>query len=212
MFRPLTILFACAFAVSFAHADDATPAATADAAAPAAVEAAAPAADVAPAAEEVAPAVEAETEDVAAADNAGDLPVPDGVTHNVRLSRSVDGYLQVTAQELYNYATLAAPEQGTVKLGLKGQKVAEAQVGPGGVFQIPGLQDGRYSFVVNTPYGFGTFAHYVSGPLAGQRAGSGVVAGLVPPADYGFVRGLIMDNPSSGVDADGGAVLPAEVL
>ncbi len=141
------------------------------------------------------------------------VPAPAPAGEGVRSYKAlagVDGNLAGQIYEIEAYSKLFVPAVGSVNLGQNGGKAGEAKVGPGGVFQLQDVAPGRYTFVVNTPQGFATFGQYVD--LGNNGANPiGVEAGLVPTADFAIVREIAMSTPSSGLDADGGDVIPAQV-
>lgn len=123
----------------------------------------------------------------------------------------VDGNLAGQAYEVRGYGDLLSPPVGEVLASQGAGVVGEAKIGPGGVYQIPGLRPGLYTIVINTPQGFAATGAYVD--VNGSGPGPlGLETGLVPPADFGFVREVVMSTPSSGLDAAGGQVLPAEIV
>lgn len=133
------------------------------------------------------------------------------VGHPFKVLTGADDRLAGQTFEIEGYSKLFVPAVGSVKLGQNGGLAAETKVGPGGVYQVPGLNPGRYTFVINTPQGFATFGQYVDKGADGANP-IGVETGLASPADYGFLRDIAMSTPTSGLDADGGQVIPAEVL
>ncbi|MCA9033133.1 MAG: hypothetical protein KDA66_20105 [Planctomycetaceae bacterium] len=142
------------------------------------------------------------------------VPAPEPVgnqAHAFKALTNADGHLAGQVYEVDSYSKLFVPATGDVKLGNKGSKVAEAKVGPGGVFQLLDVNPGRYSFVINSPQGFATFGQFVDSGANGAQP-IGVEIGLVPPQDYAFMREVAMSTPTANIDADGGQVIPENVL
>ena len=99
---------------------------------------------------------------------------------------------------------------GSVMLVRSGQVIGTYPIGEGGVAQIPKMQTGDYSIVVNALGGYGAFSAYLNTTTPSVMDGFDINVSLAPatslPAFQGLLAGASGGSPTSDIDIPTGMV------